>query len=195
MDILDYQEAASKYAPSETTILFIAESPPYSRERYFYFEDVPTDDWLWIGLMKVLYPVDFMKAKIERPKKPKWLNRFRNDGYMLTDALKEPLCYMSSRKREGLIANRADKIIKEIKEISPKQIVLIKTTVYDELYAPLRDARLPVANARLPFPGSGHQKKFACEFDKAVKDGRIVLSNIDVTNAKDRPRMERTRSE
>ena len=52
-----YAEHAHPYLPGgRLRILFVAEAPPNSADRYFYFEDVKRDDWLWIALMKGLYP-------------------------------------------------------------------------------------------------------------------------------------------
>ena len=51
-----YQQARARYVPRRTRVLFVAEAPPLSLERYFYFEDVRNGDWLWIALMKELFP-------------------------------------------------------------------------------------------------------------------------------------------
>lgn len=40
MDLSQYEEAAARYAPSETRVLFVAESPPASIDRYFYYPNV-----------------------------------------------------------------------------------------------------------------------------------------------------------
>jgi hypothetical protein len=87
-----YAGAAAKYRPrGETRVLFIAEAPPNSIERYFYFEDVEKGDWLWIGLMKALYALDWKETKEERKRKRWWLARFCSDGFQLIDAVTEPI--------------------------------------------------------------------------------------------------------
>ena len=108
--------AADKYVPLKTNYLFIVEAPPSALERYFYFEDVQTGDSLWIELMKALYSSEFGVTAENRSKKKDWLTKFKNDGYRLIDALKEPVCRsMSGQKRKILITDRADEIIKEVK--------------------------------------------------------------------------------
>jgi hypothetical protein len=64
-----YQKAAKKYSPSDTRVLFVAEAPPNSIDRYFYFEDVTNADWLWIALMKELFPREWGQTKQERKRK------------------------------------------------------------------------------------------------------------------------------
>ena len=160
-----------------TNLLFIAEAPPSALERYFYFEDVQTGDSLWIELMKALYSSEFGITAEERSKKEDWLTKYKNDGYRLIDALKEPVCNsMSAQKRINFIADRADEIIKEVKKISPKQVLLIKITVFDALHQTLLNAGIPVVCERLPFPGSGQQKKFQEGFRMLVANGSLNLT-------------------
>jgi hypothetical protein len=64
-----YEQAAAKYRPAHTSVLFIAESPPSSDERYFYFEHVSLRDSLWVELMKAIYPIDFGVTSTERRRK------------------------------------------------------------------------------------------------------------------------------
>ena len=176
MKLTTYQKAANRYVPLETNVLFIAESPPAAFDRYFYFENVKEQDALWVGLMKALYEGEFGETSKERLCKEKWLTKFKDDGYRLIDALKEPVCQStSSRKRKNLILNAVDYIIEEIREISPNQTVLIKATVFDVLFDLLHTAGLPAINERLPFPGWRWQKEFAARFRNLVSDRRLAL--------------------
>jgi hypothetical protein len=156
-----YADAARKYLPERgTKVLFVAEAPPNSIERYFYFADVVRHDWLWIGLMKSLYPCRWTIARAERKNKRAWLTRFQRSGFQLIDALKHPV---SGRERHRVseIKNNADGMLQEIKAINPQKIVLIKKTVYDALFERLRTEGLPVANqGAIPFPSSGRQVEF-----------------------------------
>ena len=90
MDLSAYEKAAARYAPSKTLVLFVAESPPASIDRYFYYPDVEQQDSLWVELMKALYGDEFRETRDERPRKRYWLARFQADGYRLIDAVKEP---------------------------------------------------------------------------------------------------------
>ena len=179
MDLSPYEDAAARYAPSRTRVLFVAESPPASLNRYFYYPDVREHDHLWIGLMKALYPTEFGETRDtreERLRKRYWLERFQADGYRLIDAVKKPLTG-TPRKREAAIRGNTARVIEQIREIGPEQVVLIKATVWKGLRHPLRNAGIPVVNEELlPFPGSGWQKEFRAGFRALVDSGRLRLA-------------------
>jgi hypothetical protein len=173
----DYELAAKKYKPERTCILFVAESPPSCIDRYFYFEDVTRADFLWIALMKALYPSEWERTRKERPRKRYWLKRFQENGFRLIDAVKAPIC--GSHNRVSIIREGASKLLDEIKKIAPKQVVLIKATVHEALFQKLRDAGLPVVNEKpLPFPASGWQNDFANEFRSLVDARKLQLCSM-----------------
>ena len=74
--------------------------------------------------------------------------------------------------REGAVD-----VINEIRAIAPDQILLIKVTVYDALFEAIREARLPIIDARLPFPGLGRQTEFQLAFTQLVDKQKILLTN------------------
>lgn len=155
-----YQKAANKYRPWKTRVLFVAEAPPLSVDRYFYFEDVRRDDWLWIALMKRLFTSEWGETRHERKWKRYWLLKFQKNNYQLIDSVKTPIAG-SSAARSKLIRARAPQLISEIRAINPKRIILITATVHQALVQELEDAGLHVINSEaLPFPASGHQTEF-----------------------------------
>ena len=161
-----YTKAAAKYRPKKTRLLFVAEAPPSSIDRYFYFENVKRDDWLWIALMKELFPADWVSTTSERQRKADWLLRFKNKGCQLMDAVKEPI-RGTHRKRVAAIEGGASKLIAEIEKIKPKQVILVKATVHEALFQKMKIAGLAVANQEpLPFPSSGRQQEFHCKFNR-----------------------------
>jgi len=158
-----YAEFARRYTPhGKLRILFVAEAPPNSTDRYFYFEDVKRGDWLWIALMKLLYPNPniWNDTKKQRLRKPYWLAKFREDKFQLIDAVKIPI---SGRESERVlqIERYACDLVKEIETIAPREIVLIKKSVFNALFTKFKNCKLPVANREyLPFPCSGQQTEF-----------------------------------
>jgi hypothetical protein len=170
---LTARAAAEKYKPNKTHVLFVAESPPQSSDRYFYFENVKRHDWLWIALMKALYPSEWGYAAQERPRKPQWLTKFQNSGFRLVDAVKEPISG-SHRRRVALIKAAAPALIAEIRAIAPDRIVLIKKSVHEALCQQFREAGLPVVNEEmLPFPAAGQQRSFQIGFCRMVSSRRL----------------------
>ena len=167
--------AAARYKPKRSLILFVAESPPQSDDRYFYFENVKGHDWLWIALMKAVYPSQFGATKDERRRKRMWLSKFQESGFQLIDAVKEPL-RGTHRRRVLRIKASAPTLISEIQAISPNQIVLIKKSVHDALCQVLKEAGFPVVNQEaLPFPAAGQQTKFQKAFRRLSDSGKLSL--------------------
>jgi hypothetical protein len=160
-----YEQAAKKYLPNRTRTLFVAEAPPSSIDRYFYFENVRTGDSLWAELMKSCFGTEFGETKGERERKEYWLRRFQDRGYRLIDSVKTPISRdKSDRVRLSLIRSASGELIREIDTIKPERIVLIKATVYEALFQELAPRFNVVNKGPLPFPGSGHQAEFACRF-------------------------------
>lgn len=46
---LQINNAREKYKPTNIKLLFIAEAPPEQTERFFYYEKVKDNDWLFLG--------------------------------------------------------------------------------------------------------------------------------------------------
>ena len=147
----DYAAFAKPYIPANTKVLFIAESPPKSTDLYFYRPDVYAHDHLWIALVQAVYGDCFKEIRDERRHKNEWLTKFKNDGYRLIDALKNPILGKPSKSSiRKLIQSHSSELIEEIEDISPDHILLIKVTVYDALFESLREAKLSVVNQK-PF--------------------------------------------
>jgi hypothetical protein len=152
----------------------VAEAPP-TLDRYFYFEEVEREDWLWIALMKALYPNEWSRTNEERKRKPYWLRKFKQGHFRLIDAVKTPIGGTGA-KRVTLIRATAHELVDEILEIDPEQIVLIKASVHEALFQQLKDAGLPLVNKEpLPFPCSGHQTEFHDEIRRLVDAGKLRL--------------------
>jgi hypothetical protein len=65
------------------------------------------------------------------------------------------------------LASHMPSLIRRVRQLQPHKIILIKATVYDAAYRPLRDAGFPVVDVRVPFPGSGQQARFRQAFRTA----------------------------
>jgi hypothetical protein len=169
-------KAAAKYKPARTRVLFVVEAPPDTEDRYFYFEHVAGEDWLWLGLMKALFPHEFGETSTERLRKSYWLSRFRDNGCQLVDAVKDPIDG-NRRQRIAAIQSQIPTLISEIREISPEQIVLIKSTVHAALFQPLRQAEFNVVNDEsLPFPSTGHQIEFQMKFQNLIDSVKLRIT-------------------
>lgn len=148
--------AARKYRPQDMKILLVAESPPQNTARYFYFEHVREHDSLFRYVSRSL-----TRIEPTRENKSLLLGKLSSTGVFLIDLKPDPFSRMS-------LKDCVPDLIARCKALRPGRIILIKATVYDAAYESLRAAGLPVVNVRVPFPGSGQQRRFEIEFAKAL---------------------------
>jgi hypothetical protein len=140
--------AAARYRPGTVDTLVVVEGPPQALDRYFYFEHVTVHDALFRYLVEV--------AVGERPDRDKapWLDEFCASGWFVLDLSEDPFT-----ERSGLPA-LVPLLVTRCRRLAPRRIILVGAVVYDLAFATLRDAGLPVVDARLPYPGNGQQRRF-----------------------------------
>jgi len=170
-----FEKARLEYKPEQIKYLLVAETPPKSdSKRFFYFEDVTKQDSLFIETMKHLYPrqTEDLETKEIRRRKEEFLRRFQSDGFYLIDSLEEPFEERhSTRKKTKLISEGQTKLLRKIQLLlTPEtKIILIAVPVYHANHRFLLDNGIPVLNEEpIDFPGSGGQIKFK------TKMGRIL---------------------
>jgi len=148
--------AASRWRPDRVRFLLVAEAPPSSPDRYFYFETVPTHDALFRHVATVI-----LGSPGERQEKTQRLVALRDAGVFLIDLCPSPI------RRGDRLEKHVPDLVDRCRALQPDQIILIKATVHDVAFKPLRDAGLPVLPHRIPFPGSGQQRRFLEQFTAA----------------------------
>jgi len=124
----------------------------------------------------------------EKPTRDKapYLLELRDRGVFLVDLCEDPF----ASRREALPGCVAG-LVARCRDIAPNRIVLISAGTYDHAYAELVAAGLPVVDARLPFPGSGQQRRFLEGFRLALEaDGAGRTSRSGVEVARRRRRQE-----
>jgi hypothetical protein len=149
--------AARKYKPANIKTLLVAEAPPSSTERYFYFEHVRTHDSLFRHVANAI-----LGQTPTRNEKANALAQLRERGVFLIDLCADPV-------DGGPLSTHVPALIRRVRKLAPAKVILIKATVYDNAFAALRDANLPVVDERVPFPGSGQQRRFAAAFERALR--------------------------
>ena len=60
-------------------------------------------------------------------------------------------------------------LVQRVRRLKPEKIIVIKAGVYDVVHDALVEAGLPVVPVRVPFPGSGQQRRFVEAFKKALE--------------------------
>lgn len=151
------ERAAKKYRPASVRLLLVAEAPPSAVDRYFYFEMVATQDSLFRYVARAILGVEPTRVN-----KAELLGRFRDRGVFLIDLWRDPI---SSRSDPPDVAG----LVRRIRQLAPERVIVIKTGVFDLVRGPLLDAGLPFVDERVPFPGSGQQRKFEQAFARALR--------------------------
>lgn len=174
-----YDKTRQKYKPDIIKFLLIAESPPPAPEvqssRQFYFTDrIRHDDRLFTNTIRALYP-----EAIERPEeeleqdKEGWLNRFKNDGWYMIEALEASQVHeVTKQQRQERIRKELPKLIERVRGLAvpDTKIILIKSNVFDVAAEPLRDAGFRVLNHELvDYPGRFNQKAYREKLSRLAK--------------------------
>jgi hypothetical protein len=164
------QDARIKYKPEHIKYLLVAQAPPDNLERFFYYENVHEHDYLFLGVIKAIYPTlkdNFLMSGRSSAVKKLILKKFQTDGFYLMDLSEFPLSKMT-----GNLESQVPLLIQRIKAVIDKKtkIILIKTDVYDISFGLLCEAGFEnVINCKIPFPAQGGQVKFQSQFKEALK--------------------------
>jgi hypothetical protein len=153
------ERAAQKYRPAVVKLLLVAEAPPAAVDRYFYFEDVSTQDSLFRYIARGI-----LKVEPERGNKEQLLSRLRDRGVFLIDLKRDPVT-----QGRGSLVEEVPGLVRRARRLDPAKIIVVKSSVFDLVRGPLLDAGLPLVDERVPFPGSGQQRRFEKSFARALR--------------------------
>ena len=149
--------AAARYQPARVDLLLVAEAPPESPDRYFYFDDVQAHDTLFRETCRALLGREPTREKREL------LTELQKRAAFLIDLKLDP----KSAQSEDLSPHVPD-LVARARALVPRRVILIKANVFDLAFGPLSEAGLPVVNKRIPFPGHGHQGRFREKMREAL---------------------------
>jgi hypothetical protein len=140
--------SADRYRPDKIETLLVVEAPPSALDRSFYFEDVTAHDSLFRHVVEAVLG--------ERPTRDKapYLDELRERGWFLLHMSPEPF------RDRSVLTPLIPSLIERCRQLSASRIVVVGAPLFDLVHAPLTAAGLPVVNARIPFPGSGQQRRF-----------------------------------
>jgi hypothetical protein len=148
---------ARRFRPQDVSLLLVAEAPPSELDRYFYFPAVRSQDALFRYVARSLTGIE-----PTRTNKRSLLERLCEERVYLIDLSQEPLA-------GGDLVAYVPGLLRRVQRLRPERVILIKTSVYDAAFVVLHDAGQPVADVRVPFPGSGQQKRFEALFAEALR--------------------------
>ena len=147
---------ARAFRPETVRLLLIAEAPPSALDRDFYFPLVPTQDSLFREVAR-----EVLATEPTRENKRALLDGLQKEGLFLIDAVLEPVA--------GRYTIDLSRLITRIRHLQLDKVIIVKAGVYDRIFEPLHEARIPVVPVRIPFPGSGQQVNFRRAFKQALR--------------------------
>jgi hypothetical protein len=150
--------AAQRYRPEVVDLLLVAEAPPSALDRYFYFEDVLTHDSLF------RYVVRGILGETPTRDKAPYLEELKDRGIYLEHVCEDPF----ASRREAL-PGCVPGLVRRCRALRPRRVVVIGAGAYDHAYDALAAAGLPVVDLRMPYPGSGQQRRFLEGFGLALR--------------------------
>jgi len=168
------EKARQKYKPKIVKYLLIAEAPPDSLDRFFYYENVRQHDYLFLGITEALYPKlkeQFLLIARSGEIKNTILQTLQQNGFYLIDLSELPLSLLDTDLQSQLptLVNKINSVADE-----NTQIILIKANVYDITFQFLKQKFENVIDQRITFPGQGGQQKFQVEFKQALKKAGYI---------------------
>lgn len=160
--------AADTYRPAKVRLLLVAEAPPCTTDRYFYFTDLKEAD----SLFRYVYAGVTGKTPT-RDDKAAHLDELKSRGVYLIDVCEQPI---ADGARTRIAPADIESVVARAVAVRPDAVILIKSNVYDLTFERLRAAGLNVVDARMPFPASGQQRKFEAAFAAALAQAAVVKS-------------------
>ena len=151
-----YKEASEKFLPENIKVLFIAESPPTNGS--FFFFKFTKQEILLTTLTTALFGDD--KGFTKNDSKVAFLEKFKNEGYFLIDAVEYPINMTTDKNRELIIRKEMDNFLERLEELkkmnrvdADTKIILIKKSVYNILANVFKEKGFNILNnSKVDFP-------------------------------------------
>ncbi len=182
--VKNIERVRSEYLPKKIHLLLIGEAPPDSSDRFFYYTDVKTNDWLFIAILKAFSGEMIYKKYIETRKqydissfKSKYLNLLKENGIYLMDLSSFPAGKVNPESQKDTFVKSLEKLVENGNMDKDTPIILIKKSVYECLYKKLITDRYSVLNQRvIPFPSCGQQTNFNEKFLDTLAKNDIKIT-------------------
>ena len=181
-NVKNIERFRSEYLPPKIQLLLVGEAPPDASDRFFYYPNVKTNDWLFIAILKAFSGENAYQKYIEFRKdndvsvlKTRYLNELKNRGIYLMDLSSFPAGKITPESQKNTFLKSLEKLVKNGTMDKDTPILLIKKSVYECLYKVLINNEYCVLNQGvIPFP-SRQQKKFNELFLKTLKTNEISI--------------------
>jgi hypothetical protein len=166
-----YEELRERYRPARLCYLLIAESPPDpgEGERRFFYSPELTIDNLYRGVAEAVYGE---RDDVDVRDKSAVLERLREDGFWLIDAVEDPVNKLGRSDRVRAIKDGVPQLIARCIALGPERgAIICHGKVYAATAQALRDGGVPVLHDEaLPFPLGNWRARFVEGFRRALQD-------------------------
>jgi len=164
-----YLKLRKKYKPEKLNIVFILESPPVSG-KYFYKEEDSIKEPLFAAMMKLI--------GFKPDNKREGLIYFAKSGFLIVDAIYEPVNQLKGKKRDDTILKNYTDLVADLNGLEDSKkisIILVKANICRLFEKRLVQDGFNVQNhgIKIPFPSTGHQNKFQSEVRKVMSKAVI----------------------
>jgi hypothetical protein len=170
--MLTNQKLRGRYQPPAIKYLLLAESLPASLQhefRFFYNPENENRDFFFKSIMQVLFPN--FKTLYKKGDKGKWLERLKEEGFFMIDAVDTPINNIPEKEENQRIISEINARIAEIQKLVSRQtpIFLIKKNIFIIFHPILKNMGFNVCHDEiLPFPSIGQQKRFKEKFTQLL---------------------------
>ena len=163
-----WEKLRESYRPSEVKTLIVGEAPPDGGTRFFYYDNVPQYDYLFLAVMEVLYPTAARAYKAYRTARAKkeLLDKFKSDRFYLMDLYPMPLDKKPKGKGPHFFAKAFMRRLSN--EKLAKECIIILLNPAKVLEYPLKSLGYNVFV--LPFPLYGGKAEFVQRFREIMKN-------------------------
>jgi hypothetical protein len=169
-DALEWYDALrEQYRPEKLEVLLIAESSPdpgSGAKRFFYAPEL-THDNLYRGVAEAVYGTE---PGFDVRDKVGALQRLKQDGYWLIDAVEKPINKKSQAARRAAIKHGVPTLVARCQQLQPKKgVIVCHSGVFGLVAQALKEADVPLLHAEpLPFPLGNWRSQFVAGFRQAV---------------------------
>jgi len=160
-DPMWYEELRSRYRPDPVKVLLIGESPPdpgSGQRRFFYARELTYDN-LYRGVAEAIYGLE---PEFDVQAKEAVLDRLKEDGFWLVDAVEHPVNKLSRAARRRAIADAVPGSVERCKELAPERgVIICHSLVYELTASALRAAGVRILHDEpIPFPLGNWRAQF-----------------------------------
>lgn len=127
-EIKEYFETQSKkYQPRKIKYLLIAESPPGNIRNYFYYDGPkPKHQMFFQNIIIAIYNKHCATDPVCRDY---FLNKFKEDGFLLIDAVKYPIVTYNNTERKKIILNELPNLTEKLISFNRQNLIDNKTKI------------------------------------------------------------------